>query len=539
VISGQFVNLALGLPLPEIYTKHPERENAARAAWLEDRKRQTELEDRKRQTEKRYTEVLQLYSSLIYADPKTPRGIPLALARAHGLFSTEIAAIEEQAQEAFFRNAWESYHSECRKSEANRRQDRQELQEGARIAFAASKLRFGYLAEQPVPYFVKDYDLPGKQIVRKYMLLHQYPSVAKIFEPYYTARFAPPWKDTFPDCNRIVSWMLAWVRFFRERSVRGLEYFDYYNPPPGLRALRQMFRSRPNCNSWPEGTLFEIDLLDGFEKFVKQYGEGAIVVLVLLMSLDEPKQWRYHFYNSDLKVNFLDKEPYNMLYVAALINTDPLDIFLFMGRLADLLAHLDIERDCRKYTWWCPEWFKHDWMKGAPRERFSDWHSEDSFYKGRSWTSEINGLEKRDDMQALSQLVAQSRNEKLREQWWTNSERLVKTYLMARACHIAKYGQKVADRTFPQPTRSPVQVSNMVAFMVQLLEEDERQKLNQRQLRWFAEHETRVQEEFDQRFHNKPLPPPAYLAPRVLSAVEIEVLKAACIKELRQIEKQV
>lgn len=324
--------------------------------------------------------------------------------------------------------------------------------------------------------------------------------------------------------------MLAWVRFFRERSVRGLEYFDYYNPPPGLRALRQMFRSRPNLNSWPEGALFEIDLLDGFEKFVKQYGEGAIVVLVLLMSLDQPKQWRHHSI-----FNFLHDEPYNMLHVPTLKNKEPFEIFSFLARIAELLPHLDIERDCRKYTWWCPEWFKHDWMKGAPREHFSYCRSEDSL--GRSWTSEINQLEKCDDMQVLSQLVAQGRNQKFREQWWANSERLVKTYLMARACHIAKYGQKVADRTFPQPTLQgvpPVQVSNMVAFMVQLLEEDERQKLNQRQLRWFAEHETRVQEEFDQRFRNKPLPPPAYLAPRVLNVGEIEALKAACLTELRK-----
>lgn len=74
---------ALG-PAPvtaEIYEKHRERENAARA---------TRLEDRKRQTGKRYAEVLELYNSLAHGDPKTLRRIPLELAREHGLFSTEI-----------------------------------------------------------------------------------------------------------------------------------------------------------------------------------------------------------------------------------------------------------------------------------------------------------------------------------------------------------------------------------------------------------------------------------------------------------------
>lgn len=583
---GGYVRRTTSGPSPRPLTlgeaiQEQQRENAARA-WAAE-------EERKRSREKKYApspssiashqsshyqtqrhaEVLELYNSIMYGDSKTLRRIPLELARAHGLFATEIAAIEEQAednkrreQEEFLKKARESFHSQCRKSEAIRQKDRQERQEGALKEISASKLDFRDLAEQRTPYFVKDYHLPGEKFVDKYMLLHQYPSVAKIFESYYTARFAPPWKDVFSDCPQIISKMLDWVRLDRENSVRGLKYFKYFNPPAwswgalhngigkgiyrildpepdtmGWLLLDLLDISAPPLDSGP-GAHLEFDFLDGFENFVKQYGEGAIVVFVLLMTLQDPKKWRKDFWQTDRSHNYMYKEPYNMLYMPALMNKDPLEIFMLFSRLADILPRLNISDDCRKYAWSCPhisDLNRYDWMKGAPRERFRVCLIQGGSDQVRSWNWEIKRLEESNDVQLLSKSLAQSCSHMVQSHWWTNSERLVRTYLMARACHIAKYGEKVANLTYPQPTIQgilPVQVADMVAFMVQLLQEEESRKVKQREQLWLTEHETRVQKEFDQKFRNKALPLPEYFSPRVLSDNEIEALKVACLKEL-------
>jgi hypothetical protein len=70
----------------------------------------------------RYAEVLELYNSLMHGDPKAPRTILVELARAHGLFAKEIAAIEEQA-------AREAFHSEYHKLEAYRQKWKQGKQD--------------------------------------------------------------------------------------------------------------------------------------------------------------------------------------------------------------------------------------------------------------------------------------------------------------------------------------------------------------------------------------------------------------------------
>ena len=51
---------------------------------------------------------------------------------------------------------------------------------------------------------------------------------------------------------------------------------------------------------------------------------------------------------------------------------------------------------------------------------------------------------------------------------------LVALYFKRRACDIARYGLRVADRTFPQPTVRgvrPGQVAEMVAWLAKQLEE--------------------------------------------------------------------
>lgn len=45
------------------------------------------------------TKVCELYVSLLYGDPKTPREISFAFAQAHGIFRPEVALLTHQAME--------------------------------------------------------------------------------------------------------------------------------------------------------------------------------------------------------------------------------------------------------------------------------------------------------------------------------------------------------------------------------------------------------------------------------------------------------
>jgi hypothetical protein len=292
-------------------------------------------------------------------------------------------------------------------------------------------------------------------------------------------------------------------------------------PPPYAAGLERTF-------------LFEIDLIERFEQFIKQYGEGALVVLVLLMTLDEPYQWRRWQFNYDGKNADCLQRPYNMLYLPPLKNHDPLAVFLTLNQLAELLPRLEIANDGRKYLWWCPQSFNEYRLKGAPRERFHQPPSV-SFYNSENWQREIARWEKREDIAFLSQLMAQ--HPRWREPEWLNGEKHVKTYLMARACDSVKYGWAIADQTFPQPTLpgvSSVEMGVMVILLVQLLQEHAAQKEAQREQCASKERATQIKKAFDQTFHHPHLPVSAYLPSRVLSKQKREAVKRACLSELAQ-----
>jgi hypothetical protein len=272
-------------------------------------------------------------------------------------------------------------------------------------------------------------------------------------------------------------------------------------------------------------------LLDGFKKFILQYWEGAIVVLVLLETLRHPGYWLGYIRGSDFS-------PINMLYLPTLAKRESLEIFTVLGKLADLLPRLNFMDDLRKYQWFCPEYLSHHWVKDKPRGQprpLLSYDRDESSGLVRDWNRLIEKLEQREDMQILSQLLAQSLYIILcTDPWWLCSEKLTQLYLQARACDIFLYGKRGADLSFPQPTLQGVsssQVEQMVDFMVKLLEGDERQKKNQRRQARYAKHEQKVlyELEHDQELHNKFLSVPiTSLAPRLLSRNEIDLTLQAC-----------
>src|SRR5207249_7613534 len=113
-----------------------------------------------------------------------------------------------------------------------------------------------------------------------------------------------------------------------------------------------------------------------------------------------------------------------------------------------------------------------------------------------------NELQKnRDDLQLFREGTYQKRDwylqkmEEGKHWWYTESEELIRKYLQCRACDIARYGEKVAELTFPQPTiegATTKQVADLVASLVTLLQEstqrEEKQEVDRKSTRLNSSH---------------------------------------------------
>jgi hypothetical protein len=111
-------------------------------------------------------------------------------------------------------------------------------------------------------------------------------------------------------------------------------------------------------------------------------------------------------------------------------------------------------------------------------------------------------------------------------------------YLQCRACDIARYGEKVAELTFPQPTiegATTKQVADLVASLVTLLQESTQREEKQEVEELLTRLERGAQGDF-KRISNRIIPmPDIHLCD--LTNNGIEALKDACLKELSQSEQ--
>jgi hypothetical protein len=233
---------------------------------------------------------------------------------------------------------------------------------------------------------------------------------------------------------------------------------------------------------------------------------------------------------------------YNVLYLPALENHEPLEVLLSLSKLADIMPSIK-HKDVSKYFWECREFFDRytQKYKGLEEYHYVGWHA---LYDSRYFTAELKMLEGIDERQGLVNLDLQLLNRKLEQNrdrltqniWWNRSERLVRTYLKSRVWDIARYGDKVANLTYPQPTiegATAKQVADIVAWMVSALQEEQRRNEEQAEEQLFAYYEQKIQQDFDEKVSKEIVPMPDNLPPRVLSTSEIEALKNACRTELR------
>jgi hypothetical protein len=282
-------------------------------------------------------------------------------------------------------------------------------------------------------------------------------------------------------------------------------------------------------------------LLNEFQKFIRQHGEGALVSLNLLQIAALP--WLFQGDSRSTR-NLIGTNPYpcfNMLYWPMFANREPLQVLLTISKLAELLDSLNLESDCDKYYWWtlygdnpyeAAERSKHSFTSDFPpktekilhRRQFSwgkierktyfyppheeacDYHTmikvEHLFLKNThsSFINCINQIIKRDDFQCLNHEIEDTIIAWIRPvgEWenalqqayiWEDTEYLERIYLMARACDIFLYGQEVADLTFPQPSIAGATselVTNIISSMVTTLQNLKRKKEKEDEDIWYS-----------------------------------------------------
>ena len=197
---------------------------------------------------------------------------------------------------------------------------------------------------------------------------------------------------------------------------------------------------------------------------------------------------------------YADYPHFHMLYIPSLVHHEPLELLLVLRKLSELMPRLNYADDCAQYfsmgydvnPYHVETFDSTNYVNKLPGR---DDHSGIYYFyylTGKTTlTHALEDLEARDDMQLLRKAVERpapgGQRASSMPAWFVASDTLVQTYLMVRACDIARYGTQVADLTFPQPTRpnaTPREVAEVVDRMVGL-----------RQALW-RQHEEHVERDF-------------------------------------------
>jgi hypothetical protein len=183
------------------------------------------------------------------------------------------------------------------------------------------------------------------------------------------------------------------------------------------------------------------------------------LVALVMLDIAKEKPWAHMLLEKNKSLG------YNMhTHVPALVNHEPLEILLVLDRVNEILAGCRIETDCQKY------YFLEDGGNAYADQVIKERGSELGILAlnvPRQRSEIIKEMHRdRDDMQELARdLQRPFRGTHLAVVAKDND--LIKTYLMRRACDIARFGVKVADITFPQPALK--EMSTVLILTAQLL----------------------------------------------------------------------
>jgi hypothetical protein len=364
-------------------------------------------------------------------------------------------------------------------------------------------------------------------------LLLEYPNVEEVLKPYYTASLAPPWRDKFPKYSEAIPYISNSLERDRRENAKAQAF---------TRKQESWIKGwflEPAHESHYSDTRYKLSLLNAFQNFIERHWEGALVVYILLKTTGK-YLFSYKIY-SKLRED-VQYPGYNMLYLPAVEYREPLEIALTLERLSELVDLnnnnnlFKKEVDYTKY-YWRVDGKKHldNKLMIYPNRIGGIIHKQlEEMYDWRTM---------RDDLQLLRKEVEKdSRQQDLHGLarsaygFYPQHDKLVINYLQCRACDIVRYGQKVADLTFPQPTLPGVtskRIADAVNWMVSLLQKLTDPDGEKEYIELLAYYEYQLRKNSDEKFSKQIIPMPD-IHRNELTYNEIEALKAACLKELRQ-----
>ncbi len=225
---------------------------------------------------------------------------------------------------------------------------------------------------------------------------------------------------------------------------------------------------------------------------------------------------------------------YNMLYLPAVENREPIEIALTLERLSALVDEFNNNNLLKKEVDYTKYYWRDDGKKDfniAPVDKLIE------YSEGVMTVWETM----RDDLQLLKKEVEKDfwkeRNlVQIAYGFYLQHGKLVINYLQCRACDIVRFGEKVADLTFPQPTLPGVtteRIADAVNWMVNLLYKLTDPDGEKEYIKLLAHNEYRLRKDSDEKFSKQIIPMPD-IRRNELAYNEIEDLKAACLRELSQ-----
>jgi hypothetical protein len=342
--------------------------------------------------------VLELYVSLSYGDPNASPPLPFLFAKMHGFFPEVVNALQQDAeekvrreQEAFKEQALEKFKQ--RKTDAmslhkkNIEKKRTDAWQSFYQPVTYQRTTAGLKEiHQPLNFQHSGANSVLSRFFKEYKRIYHNSRFMELLSPYSTARFAEPWASGFPYFRETSSDLLEVIRQERELTLSEQRSKSFWKSKKEPR-INPNFRHEDNLG-FPPKPRYDLDYLDEVEQFVRSYQEGALVVYALLMTLENPLRWKF----CPPVGSLFDR--LNMMYLPTLVNREPFEVFLLLAKLDELLPD-----------------YKHNFTR-----KISNWEEKVDYF-----SYEFNGGQ-------LSVLLAQSRDERVRQGWWTNSEKPIQIY---------------------------------------------------------------------------------------------------------------
>lgn len=520
-----------------------------------------------------HAELFSLYIRLQYGDPTAPRAVPYELARKNGLFTDVVRSIEGDAtakllreKEAYISAAWAEH-------EANEEKIRVETaQREARFLENAKKQLNGYVPRRSELWS------PPIEVVNLldyFIILSETMEVRSLLSGLYSSKFTRRWRSAIcPDVNALVGEIL--------------------NKAHDHRAVKADIKMRAKKEGWSGDSLgrrfFSEKTLDDFCQFIKNNGEGAIVVLTFLDAAQ--KRWLASPHIDLVPGTVFDYgySAFNALCIPTVESLEPLQTMQLIEQLSTRLAKRDVTAECDKYYWLGEDITggKHEAAFAYLRKR--EWKSGSSGAKGPAalldnalaklvgyefyWLSrEAHIAEarrrhegrhafpefRRSLLASLTEIPEAYRKESERDlkgdfetlrkepegailskelRALTGSNVLAAAYLQRRACDIFAFGESVADLTFPLPSlpgRSREQVQEVVRWLVGKLRstDESREDIARRGRK--AQTEANIQYNCDRKYGSAQALVPATMPPLPIRVNDRERLLQACIDRLQAV----